>query len=151
MPGQTTSGGLNWVGQVASKLNTTLVLTYDFAVSGATTDKELVDTYASACYDDQVDTFHSNLASKPSYAPWTAESALAAVWVGINDVGENFWDRTATPIDAILDRYFELLQVLYDDGIRNFVLLTIPRTAATQREDEDSFVRKRVMRLTFYV
>ncbi|RYP12958.1 hypothetical protein DL767_010984 [Monosporascus sp. MG133] len=126
MPGQTTSGGLNWVGQVTSKLNNSLILTYDFAVTGATTDKELVDTYASHCFDDQVDTFHSNLASKPSYAPWTPKNTLAAVWIGINDVGENFWDRKPAPIDTILDRYFELLQILFNDGVRNFVLLTIP-------------------------
>ncbi|RYO74218.1 hypothetical protein DL766_002965 [Monosporascus sp. MC13-8B] len=126
MPGQTTSGGLNWVGQVTSKLNNSLILTYDFAVTGATTDKELVDTYASDCFDDQVGTFHSNLARKPSYAPWTPKNTLAAVWIGINDVGENFWDRKPAPIGIILDRYFELLQTLYDDGIRNLVLLTIP-------------------------
>ncbi len=27
-----------------------------------------------------------------------------------------------------MDRYFEQLQVVYDSGARNFVLLTVPRT-----------------------
>ncbi|KAJ2997695.1 hypothetical protein NUW58_g580 [Xylaria curta] len=51
-PGQTTSGGLNWVGNVIAKQNTSLVLAYDLAVTGATTDKEIVDTYAQYNFDD---------------------------------------------------------------------------------------------------
>ncbi|RYP78932.1 hypothetical protein DL771_000317 [Monosporascus sp. 5C6A] len=137
MPGHTTSGGLNWVGQVTSQLNNSLILTYDFAVTGATTDKQLVDTYASDCFDDQVDTFHSSLARKPSYAPWTPGNTLAAVWIGINDVGENFWDRRPTPIDTILDRYFELLHTLYGDGVRKFVLLTIPSPVMIGQSEKD--------------
>jgi phospholipase/lecithinase/hemolysin len=111
-----------------SKLNTSLILAYDFAVSGATTDTDIVSSYATYCFDDQVETlFQTYLASKPDYAPWTSADTLVAVWIGINDVGQPFWDGEAAPIDAVMDRYFGLLQDLYNDGVTNFVLFTIPR------------------------
>ncbi|KAI1824480.1 hypothetical protein F4861DRAFT_255781 [Xylaria intraflava] len=125
-PGQTTSGGLNWVGQAISKQNTTLVLAYDLAVTGATTDKEIVDTYAQYNFDDQVETLFGTYLTGDA-APWgSAADVLAAVWFGINDVGEPYWDGVPAPIDAILDRYFGLLDELYADGLRNYVLFTVP-------------------------
>lgn len=122
LPGTTTSGGLNWVGQVTSTLNTTLTLTWDFAVSGATTDKDIVDSYASACVDDQVDQFDQYLSGKPP-----GDDSLVVFWTGINDVGESFWDGTAAPIEKVMDRYFELLTHLFDAGVKKFVLFTVPR------------------------
>ncbi|OJD33590.1 gdsl-like lipase acylhydrolase [Diplodia corticola] len=121
LPGSTTSGGLNWVGQVTSKLNTSLTLTYDFAVSGATTDKDIVDSYASSCVDDQVDQYGQ-------YVNGTIPAAdtLAVFWTGINDVGESFWDGTTAPIAKVMDRYVELLETLYDSGLQKFVLFTVP-------------------------
>ncbi|KAF9634025.1 Lipase GDSL [Lasiodiplodia theobromae] len=121
LPGTTTSGGLNWVGQVTSTLNTTLTLTWDFAVSGATTDKDIVDSYASACVDDQVDQFDQYLSGKPP-----GDDSLVVFWTGINDVGESFWDGTAAPIEKVMDRYFELLTHLFDAGVKKFVLFTVP-------------------------
>lgn len=53
-------------------------------------------------------------------------NALVAVWIGINDVGEPFWDKESAPVTKIMDRYFELLQTLADDGLKNFVLLSVP-------------------------
>ncbi|GKT42910.1 acetylesterase [Colletotrichum spaethianum] len=122
LPGQTTSSGLNWVGHLTSTLNTSLVLTYDFAVTGATTDKEIVDTYAQYCVDDQVEQYTQYVSSKVDKA-----NTLVAVWIGINDVGEPFWDNESAPVTKIMDRYFQLLQTLADDGLTNFVLLTVPR------------------------
>ncbi|KAK2046198.1 GDSL-like Lipase/Acylhydrolase [Colletotrichum somersetense] len=121
LPGQTTSNGLNWVGYLTSTLNTSLVLTYDFAVTGATTDKQIVDTYAQYCVDDQVSQYTQYVSSKINKA-----NTLVAVWIGINDVGEPFWDRQAAPVAKVMDRYFQLLQTLVNDGLKNFVLLTVP-------------------------
>ncbi|EFQ33588.1 GDSL-like Lipase/Acylhydrolase [Colletotrichum graminicola] len=121
LPGQTTSSGLNWVGHLTSTLNTSLLLTYDFAVTGATTDKHIVDTYAQYCVDDQIGQYTQYVSSKINKA-----DTLVAVWIGINDVGEPFWDRQAAPVAKTMNRYFQLLQTLVDDGLENFVLLTIP-------------------------
>ncbi|KAF4963064.1 hypothetical protein FSARC_8895 [Fusarium sarcochroum] len=121
LPGQTTANGLNWVGYLTSTLNTSLVLTYDFAVSGATVDKDIVDTYAQSCVDDQVAQYKEYVSSKIS-----AADTLVAVWIGINDLGEPFWDKTDAPITKTMDRYFDLLQTLADSGLKKFALLTVP-------------------------
>lgn len=53
-PGSTTSGGLNWVGNAIAVYNSTEVFAYDLAVTGATTDNDIVETYAQYNFDDQV-------------------------------------------------------------------------------------------------
>jgi len=77
---------------------------------------------------DQVSQFSSSIASHPSYAPWTEANTLVGVWVGVNDVGNSYWlANETTLLGQIMDRYFEQLQILYDAGARDFVLLSVPR------------------------
>jgi hypothetical protein len=121
LPGQTTSAGLNWVGHVTSTLNTSLILTYDFAYSGATIDKKIVNSWAQYSMSDQVALY------KRYVAPVISEGdTLVAIWIGINDVGEAFWSKTSALVIECVNRYFELLQTLVDGGHDKFVLLTIP-------------------------
>jgi hypothetical protein len=130
LPGWTASGGLNWVGFLASQFNTSTLLAYNFAYGGATTNATLVQPYAPTVlsFIDQVAQFSGSIASKPSYAPWTAETALFGVWMGVNDVGNAWWKAEYdTLLGQIMDSYFGRLQVLYDAGGRNFVLLGVPR------------------------
>ncbi|KAF4964607.1 hypothetical protein FSARC_7513 [Fusarium sarcochroum] len=124
LPGQTTSAGLNWVGHVTSTLNTSLVLTYDFAYSGATIDKEIVDSWAQYSVAEQVALYKQYVAPKIS-----DDDTLVAIWIGINDVGEAFWSKTGALVPECVNRYFELLQILVDDGFDKFVLLSIPSYA----------------------
>lgn len=121
LPGQTTSAGLNWVGHVTSTLNTSLILTYDFAYSGATVDKKIVNSWAQYSFSDQVGLYKQYVAPKISNA-----DTLVAIWNGINDVGEAFWSKTGALVTECVNRYFELVQTLVDDGFKNFVLLSIP-------------------------
>ncbi|KAM0247137.1 hypothetical protein ACHAP5_004216 [Fusarium lateritium] len=121
LPGQTTSAGLNWVGHVTSTLNTSLILTYDFAYSGATVDKKIVNSWAQYSFSDQVDLYKQYVAPKIS-----KDETLVAIWNGINDVGEAFWSKTNALVTECVNRYFELVQTLVDDGFKNFVLLSIP-------------------------
>lgn len=127
-PGSTYAGGINWVGFSISKFNASLTLAYNFAEGGATTDSDIVAPYSTSIknFDDHVNEFITYLASHPDYAPWTAGNTFVAVWIGINDIGEAYWDGKVAPVDEVMDRYFELLQVLYDAGIRNFRLLNVP-------------------------
>jgi phospholipase/lecithinase/hemolysin len=130
LPGNTQSGGLTWPGFLATELNTSLTLTFNFAVAGATVDSSIVQPYMSTVPSiaDQVKTWTTNLESKPSYAPWTAENALFGIYIGVNDVGNSFTQSGEDArINKDLDRYFSLLGTLYAGGARNFVLLTIPR------------------------
>ncbi len=131
LPGNTQAGGLTWAEFLATQFNTSLTLTFNFAVAGATVDNSIVAAYMPTVPSivDQVGTWTKNLAPKPSYAPWTGDSALFALWIGVNDVGNSY---TKSGEDVLvskdMDRYFEQLEILYKGGARNFALLNIPRT-----------------------
>ncbi|KEY72681.1 hypothetical protein S7711_02472 [Stachybotrys chartarum IBT 7711] len=134
LPGWTASGGLDWVGFMVTEFNRSLTLSYNFAYGGATTDASLVTPYDPSVrsFVDQIGQFNSSIATHPSYAPWTAANTLAGVWMGVNDVGNTFWlEGQPARIGAIMDVYFSQLQVLYNAGVRNFVLLTVPPTYLT--------------------
>ena len=130
LPGDTLAGGMTWAGHVTTQLNSSLTLTYDFAVSGATVDSSIVQPFAPGIPSvvDQVKTFKDNVAPKPTYAPWTAENALFFVWIGVNDVGNSYAQAgAATILNRDLDQLFAQLQILYDLGARNLVFMTVPR------------------------
>ncbi|ROT38289.1 fungal cellulose binding domain-containing protein [Sodiomyces alkalinus F11] len=133
LPGWTASGGLNWSGFMPTHYNASTLLTYNLAYGGATTDADLVTPYRPdvLSFEDQVDVFTSSLGAdpRPDYAPWTAENTIVGVWIGVNDVGNTFWlGNKEEVITNVVDRYFELVQDVYDAGARNFVLLTVPPT-----------------------
>ncbi|KAK1991124.1 fungal cellulose binding domain-containing protein [Colletotrichum falcatum] len=134
LPGWTTSGGLNWLGFLSVQYNASLTYSYNLAYGGATTDASLIAPYAPTVLSlvDQVSEFLRSLAPKPAWAPWAADDTLAGVWMGVNDVGNAAWgsDREAL-LAQVVGRYFGQLQVLYDAGVRNFVLLTVPPTQKT--------------------
>lgn len=115
---------------MTSEYNTSTVLTYDWAYYGADVSNAIVNTGVTTDVIAQVAAFETNLVPAPADAPWTADNLLVAVWIGVNDVGECFWELaeySTCPIDDIMTKYFSLLQTLYDDGVRNFVLNTVPR------------------------
>ncbi|PMD64126.1 carbohydrate esterase family 16 protein [Hyaloscypha bicolor E] len=87
---------------LTTQLNTSLTLTYDLASAGATAIYTLVRRVRKALDQESPTTV-----THPTYAPWTAESSLFAVWLGVNDVsdtysqsGEDAW------INRDLDNYF---------------------------------------------
>ncbi|PKX97924.1 putative cellulose-binding GDSL lipase/acylhydrolase [Aspergillus novofumigatus IBT 16806] len=129
LPGWTTTGGLNWIGFLVSKYNTSLTLSYNFAYGGATTNASLVAPFTSTVlsFIDQVTEFTNSIALKPSYAPWTSENTLVGVWMGVNDVGNSYWQSSIDELlIKIMDSYFGQLQILYNAGVRNYVLLGVP-------------------------
>ncbi|KDN66473.1 putative fungal cellulose binding domain-containing protein [Colletotrichum sublineola] len=134
LPGWTTSGGLNWIGFLLAQYNASLTYSYNLAYGGATTDASLITPYTPTVlsFIDQVSEFSRSLASKPAWAPWTAGNTLVGVWMGVNDVGNAWWgsNREALLVQ-VLGRYFDQLQILYDAGVRNFVLLSVPPTQKT--------------------
>lgn len=126
-PGTTWTGGVNWVGSITSELNTSLVLTYNFAEGGATTDRDLVRPYSDSvdCLDDQVATFVENLVHEEDRV-WDTDNTVAVMWIGVNDIGEPFFDGETPDVNTIMNRYFEMMQQLYDVGVRNFRVLNVP-------------------------
>lgn len=130
LPGWTASGGLDWVGFMVTEFNAALTYSYNFAYGGATTDADIIPPYAPEVlsFIDQVQIFTDNLASKPAYAPWTTENTVVGVWMGVNDVGNTFWFENVEEINAeVVEAYFGQLEILYEAGVRQFVLLSVPR------------------------
>lgn len=121
---------MNWVGLVTEEYNSSLVLTYDWAYYGADISNAIINTGVTTDVIAQVAEFEKNLVPAPSAVPWTSDNLLVAVWIGVNDIGQCFWESAeyaTCPIDDAQAKYFSLLQNLYDDGVRNFVLNTVPR------------------------
>lgn len=80
---------------------------------------------------DQVDLYKQYVAPKI-----TKVDTLVALWIGINDVGEAFWSKKSALVTECVNRYFELLQVLVNDGYSKFVLLSIPgKPRAPEKEN----------------
>jgi phospholipase/lecithinase/hemolysin len=63
----------------------------------------------------------------PSFAPWTSSNTLFGIWMGVNDVG-NDWYNASWPTLApeIISAYMSQVQILYDAGGRDFLFLTVP-------------------------
>ncbi|KAM0246003.1 hypothetical protein ACHAP5_004974 [Fusarium lateritium] len=133
-PGWTAAGGANWVGDMVTEQNNSLVLSYNFAYGGATVDANIVKPYQDTVLTmvDQVNQFSNSIGKKPTTVPWTAKNTVVGVWMGVNDVGNSFYLSNATEIaEKAVARYFELLQILYNAGLRKFVLLSVPPTELT--------------------
>ena len=91
---------MNWVDLDTTVYNNSLVLTYNYAYGGATINASLVQPYEPTVLSliDQVNQFMNQAASKPSFAPWTSVNALFSVFIGINDIGNSYYqsgDRDA--------------------------------------------------------
>ncbi|KAF7346805.1 Carbohydrate esterase family 16 protein [Mycena sanguinolenta] len=142
-PGFTGAGGENFVGFDTVTYNKSIILTYNYAYGGATIDANLVVPYLPTVLSltDQVNEFLEGVAKKPATAPWTSTNALFTIWIGINDIGNSYYesgDRDAFS-DTLLAAYFALVQKLiklvetfisfvmqYGAGARNFLFINVP-------------------------
>ena len=83
------------------QFNHSLVLTYNSAYGGATIDASLVPPYEPTVLSltDQVNEFLNSPVSTPSATvPWRADNSLFSFWIGINDIGNSYYqsgDRDA--------------------------------------------------------
>lgn len=129
-PGYTTTGGANWVGTIVQNAPGCFQ-DWNFAYGGATVNASLVTPYEPTVlsFIDQIRLFDQTIAKKPVGYKWTSDNTAAAVWLGVNDVGNSWYYPNYTAIyEADINSYFGQLQVLYDAGVRKFLLLTTPRT-----------------------
>ncbi|OCB85840.1 hypothetical protein A7U60_g7194 [Sanghuangporus baumii] len=108
-PGWTAVGGTNWIDLMTVEFNKSLVLTYNYAYGGATIG-----------------------ATKPSTGPWTSDNALFSFWIGINDIGNSYYQSGDR--DAETDfRTLSLTHTLHSFkrssaavGGRNFLFVNVP-------------------------
>jgi phospholipase/lecithinase/hemolysin len=129
-PGYSATGGANWVGYLTATYNHSLLFTYNYAYGGATINATLVAPYEPTVLSlgDQVNEFLDTVASKPDSTPWTSADSLFSIWIGVNDIGNSYYepgDRSAFS-DVLLDNYFELVQKLHNAGGRNFLFANVP-------------------------
>ncbi|KAG7409868.1 Acetylesterase [Fusarium oxysporum f. sp. rapae] len=129
LPGNTSSGGQNWATYMATEFNTTLTLAYIFARSAAVVDAEVIPSRSKSSFSfaQQIVHFKDTIGHRPHYAAWTAKSIVAIVWFGFNDLSVVSHKRgQGRVLEAANRRIFELSQILYDTGIRNFIFIEIP-------------------------
>ncbi|KAH6666854.1 hypothetical protein B0J14DRAFT_189711 [Halenospora varia] len=131
-PGDTLAGGINWIGHLTQTFNTSLTLTYNYAVSGATVDSAIVAPFVSSAtpMTDQVSQFlsPSSPSPKPATAPWTAENSLFSVFFGINDIQ---WSYNGTgPRPDVYEKVAKAMEgqvgKLWGVGARRFLVMGVP-------------------------
>jgi len=133
-PGYTSSNGPNWVEYLGGTYNVTDTKVFNLASGGATIDAALVAPYEPTVLSivDQVSQFQEYLAPKPDGAQWDSSNSLFAVWIGINDVGNSYAWTNVTSQSAfhtiLMNRLFSQVEILYNDGARSFLFITVPPT-----------------------
>lgn len=130
LPGNTSSGGYNWATYMTTEFNSTLTLAYIFARSASVVDAEIIPSRSKSSFSfaQQIVHFQDTIGHRPHYAAWTAKNIVATVWFGFNDLSVVSHKRGQGAVLAAANRrIFELSQILYNTGIRNFVFIEIPR------------------------
>ncbi|KAJ5616406.1 hypothetical protein N7537_001520 [Penicillium hordei] len=115
----TTSGGTNWVGYLTTLYNASPVLSYNFAVGGATIDNSIVDTKVKDV-TSQVRDFELAYSEKPISAPWSSDNAVIG-WGHQNA-------QPSVLVPTLMAQYKFLIEKLYASGGRKFLFLNVPPT-----------------------
>jgi phospholipase/lecithinase/hemolysin len=108
------------------------LLTYNLAYGGATIDSSLVAPYepqVSSIAEQIENEFFPAYAGKPAIAPWTSDNTIFAIFDGINDVGNSYYQgvpATTNLNQRIFAVYAGLVDQLYYIGARNFAFLNVP-------------------------
>lgn len=118
----TSAAGPIWVEYLTETYNTSLILTYDFAVSGGAIPNSLVDQIMFQ-YEPKYSLMYNST--------WNSTNSIFMVWIGINDItllsllysNDIDWNSTLTPR---FEQYFGLMDNLYNTGARKFLLVNIP-------------------------
>ncbi|CEL11907.1 hypothetical protein ASPCAL15001 [Aspergillus calidoustus] len=121
--GKTSSKGKMWPEYLATKYNSSLVLGYNLALSGAVVDVDIIPT-APHDVDYQVHEKFEPYSNQTNFFP--KKTSLFTMWVGNNDINRSFNGTDPTINVKIIARYEELVRHLYDIGARNFLFLSVP-------------------------
>jgi hypothetical protein len=129
------AGGPGWATDLTYMFNSTPTLTYDFAYNCATVDASIVAPCSNTVRSivDQVAEVKSIIKKGSQYGTFYQQNSLFAFWIGINDahITANNGNILDKDIDGIMektsDRYMEELTTLYGFGVRNFMILNVPR------------------------
>jgi hypothetical protein len=113
IPNRQTRSGPNWVDFITTTYNNSLIFTYNLADGGATVNSDLIKPWKPEVQSltDQVNKrFLPTYGKKPASAHWTPANSLFAFFIGINDVGNSYWDANTTRVDTAFKEYADLLE-----------------------------------------
>jgi hypothetical protein len=105
--------GPNWVEFLTLGYNASQVLTYNLADGGATIDAALAKPWRPTVRSltDQVkDIYIPNYSKQDARTPWKSENTLFAFWIGINDVGNIYWNENRTVANQMFKEYADLVE-----------------------------------------
>ncbi|KAL3470488.1 hypothetical protein BJX99DRAFT_267401 [Aspergillus californicus] len=125
----TAADSVNWVGYLTTVYNDTPVLNYNLAVYGATVNNSLIPNVPGDLVYQVEEIFETHYCRPaPGSDPlWTADSALFAIWIGINDIYFSSLDTDPSgSLEAIMQPYFELVDQLHGCGARHFLVINSP-------------------------
>lgn len=128
-PGYTATNGPNWVDFLTTTHNATFLQTINLASGGATVDSTLVQPYQPTVLSltEQIQTLYlPNYSSSPDYFVWRPDSTLFATFIGINDIGNSYYNANSTLYTQIFTSYALQIDALYQSGGRNFLFLNVP-------------------------
>ena len=109
--GSTSSNGPNWVDYLTYHYNSSLILTYDLAMSGATVNSSIVLGSEGADLVRQYDEVFTDNYNSSSFDP---ASTLFAFWFGVNDVFNSIGGDNAT-YDLVGKSYRHYVDALYSE------------------------------------
>ncbi|ETS83064.1 hypothetical protein PFICI_04940 [Pestalotiopsis fici W106-1] len=121
--GKTSSNGKMWPQYLAMKYNTSTVLGYDLALSGAVVDVDIITT-ATHDMDEQVNEKFEPYADQSGLLP--SRKTLYTLWVGNNDMNRSYNGTDPAINSKVIARYKELATHLHNVGARNFLFLSVP-------------------------
>ncbi|KFY33462.1 hypothetical protein V494_07603 [Pseudogymnoascus sp. VKM F-4513 (FW-928)] len=143
--GSTSSNGLNWVHYMTSTYNSSLFWTYDFALSGATIDGDIVTGSTGRDVDGELnDGFLPAYGSQEGFFDET--NSLFVIWIGINDLVNSYLGDDVHP--ALFIRLRELVNDMHEAGARQFVFINAPPLERSPRVTGSSANATRVPAMT---
>jgi hypothetical protein len=83
------------------------------ADGGATIDGNLIKPWkpeVRSLTDQILKQYIPTYGKKPASAPWSADNSLFAFFIGINDVGNSYWDADSARVDTSFKEYADLLE-----------------------------------------
>lgn len=133
-PGDTSTGGFNWVGYLTTIFNDGPVYLYNYAGSGAVVSRDIVSTEERPVkphlrdFTLQTEQFVNAVGLKPEWAPWDASNAIAAIWMGGCDTYRTYDAENRDDLHRrVTDEYLHQVDRMYEVGVRKFIFLYVPR------------------------
>ncbi|KAK6335706.1 hypothetical protein TWF730_003084 [Orbilia blumenaviensis] len=127
-PGDTTSGGANYIGLAVTTYKKSDLFAYGFGISGATIDPALAYPTQGRALDVEINMWIQQYSNRATVGvPWTSDNTLFSLFFGVNDITVTM-ARTdmETYTDKIIASLMNQTNTLYSYGARKFMFINAP-------------------------